>query len=218
MLESYLSDGQPQRSATGDQTQQRVRSTGIAVAVGSSYFLAGWLSISLMETTIYSFFWPAGGIASGVLIALGPGGRWPVATGVIVAEIALKALRFVGITNSLAITLLNTAEPLIVAGLIHHFCGVNFTLDRLRNVFALFAAAVLGCGVIAIGWAIVMRYTLALPILATWRDLFVNDSAGIVLVAPLAIGVVAAARQPPPLRELILLSQKVSHIVAGDVN
>jgi signal transduction histidine kinase len=156
-----------------------------------------------METTIYSFFWPAVGIASGVLIALGPGGRWPVTTGVIVAEIALKAVRFVGITNSLAITLLNTAEPLIVAGLIHHFCGVNFTLDRLRNVFALFAAAVLGCGVIAIGWAIVMRYTLALPILTTWRDLLVNDSAGIVLVAPLTIGVVAAARQPPPVRELI---------------
>jgi signal transduction histidine kinase len=90
-----------------------------------------------------------------------------------------------------------------VAGLIHHFRGENFALDRLRDVLALFAAAVLGCGVVAIGWAIVMRYTLALPILATWRDLFVNDSAGTVLVAPLAIGVVAAARQPPPLRELI---------------
>jgi MASE1 len=125
-----------------------------------------------------------------------------VAAGVMIAQIGIHIVRYTGIVNSTAFILGNTAEPLLIAGLVEYFVGLHFTIGRLRHLFALFAAAVVGSACLAIGWAVVLRYTLALPVLTTWRDLTVNDSVGVVLIAPLVIGLVEAVRQPPPRSEL----------------
>src|SRR5262249_42523474 len=176
---------------------------GLAATVGLAFFLATWLSTTLMATTAYSLFWPAVGIASGILIGLGPRARWPVAAGVLVANIVINFWRGRGIVTPLAFIIGNTLEPLIVAGLIQYFVGPNFRLNRIRHLFALAAAAIAGCGMLAVGWAVVLHYTLGLPPLKTWGNLTANVSIGVVLVAPLMIALVEAVREPPTRRELL---------------
>ena len=39
--------------------------------------------------------------------------------------------------------------------------------------------------------------------LTTWQHWFASDAIGIVIVAPLVIGLTAAVRQPPPRSELV---------------
>ena len=60
-------------------TRRSMRSIGLTAAVGSAYFLAAKLGIGLPSSSGFvSVFWPAFGLSSGVLIALGPRARWPV--------------------------------------------------------------------------------------------------------------------------------------------
>jgi HWE histidine kinase len=60
-----------------------VGSIGLAVAVGVAYFLAARLSLALLtKPDGVAVFWPASGVAAGVLIGLGPAARLPVAAGV----------------------------------------------------------------------------------------------------------------------------------------
>ena len=69
-------------------TQQLARSIGLAAAVGIVYFLAARLSLLLLtKPDGVAVFWPASGVAAGVLIALGPRARLPVAAGAMVATI-----------------------------------------------------------------------------------------------------------------------------------
>jgi integral membrane sensor domain MASE1 len=140
MFEAVSADGQLRHSNTDQRSKRWVPSVSLAVAVGVAYLLVAWMSIVLMITPVYSFFWPAAGVAAGVLIALGPRARWPVAAGVLVAEVMLKVLKYEGFANAFASTLGNTAEPLIVAGLLERLVRANFRLGRLGHLFGFFAA------------------------------------------------------------------------------
>src|SRR5579859_7658083 len=67
--------------------------TGLAVAVAIAYFLAARLSLALLtKPDGVAVFWPAAGVAAGVLIALGPRARWPVAAGAMAATIVANLL------------------------------------------------------------------------------------------------------------------------------
>ena len=85
--------GQPQRSAADALARRWAHGVGLAAAVGVAYFLAARLSVGLvLKPEGVAVFWPAAGISSGVLIALGPRSRWPVAAGVTVATIVIHYL------------------------------------------------------------------------------------------------------------------------------
>lgn len=205
MLEAIPAHGQPLHSTIDQRSQGWVRGVGLAVAVGVTYLLVAWMSVHLLITHAYAFFWPAAGFASGILIALGPRARWCLAAGVLVAEVMLKAfsIYYDGLTSAFAFTLGNTAEPLIVAGLLERFVRADFSLGRLGHLFGLFAAASVGCAAVAIGYAIVLKHAFSMPMLTTWWNLARNDTISVILIAPLMIGLVAAARRPPPRSELI---------------
>src|SRR5215203_6819911 len=69
--------------------RQMVACAILAVAVGVAYFLAARLSLFLLsQPDGVAVFWPAAGVSSGLLIALGREVRWPVAIGTIIATIA----------------------------------------------------------------------------------------------------------------------------------
>ena len=54
---------------------------GLAVAVGIAYFFVARLSLALLaKPDGVALFWPAAGLSSGVLIALGRAGRLPRAS------------------------------------------------------------------------------------------------------------------------------------------
>jgi signal transduction histidine kinase len=184
-----------------------VSSTGLAVAVSIAYILAARLSLVLLTIPDgVAVFWPAAGVAAGTLIALGPRARWPVAVGAMGATIVAHLLAGDrGILGIIVFALCNGAEAVLVAWLIEHYFGSSFRLDRLPDVLGLLAAAIVGTAVSGIGGTAV--YVLfqgsTAPILTTWQHWFASDALGIVTVAPLLMGLGAAARDPPRRDEFI---------------
>jgi signal transduction histidine kinase len=180
-----------------------VSDIGLAVAVGAAYFLVAHLSVGLvLEPTGVAVFWPAAGITSGSLIALGPRARWPMAAGVTGASVAVHYAE--PLWAGISLGLCNAAETLLIAGLIQRYFGTDFNLDRLSQVLGLLAAAIAGTVVSGIGGAVTYRLLQgpSADMSTTWQHWFASDIVGIVAVAPLVIGLAAALRQPPPRNEL----------------
>jgi signal transduction histidine kinase len=187
-------------------TQPWVRSIGLAAAVGLAYFLAATFSLRLiLEPSGVAVFWPAAGISSGILIALGPRARWPVLAGVMVATIATHLIIHDPLWAGVAFGLSNGAEALITAGLIHHYFGAGFNLVRVRHVVGLLAAAVVATTVSGVGGAVSYRLMrgASASILDTWQHWFASDLTGIIAVAPLVVGLAAVVRRPSPRSEVI---------------
>jgi signal transduction histidine kinase len=186
------------RSLTGD--------LWLAAAVGCGYFLAARLSLGLLlEPDGVAVFWPAAGISSGVLIALGPQARLPVVSAVFAATVAANLLGDRNIWAALSFALCNGAEALITAAIIQRYFTAAFNLDRLQEVLGLLAAAVAGTMISAIGAIFAYKYfhNHDVPALTIWWHWFASDAVGSVAVAPLVIGVNNAFRRPLPRRELV---------------
>jgi signal transduction histidine kinase len=191
MPERAVANGQYRGSAANDLARRCLIGAGLAVAVGVAYFLAGRLGVGLiLKPEGVAVFWPAAGISSGVLIALGRRARWPVAAGVIAATVVVHLLIADPLWAGIALGLSNAAEALITAGLIEYYFGADFSLDRLRQVIGLLAAAIVGTAISGVGGAVTYHW-------------FASDAIGIIMVAPLVIGIAAALRRPPPRSELI---------------
>jgi signal transduction histidine kinase len=170
------------------------------------YFVAAALSVRLiLEPEGVAVFWPAAGISSGILIALGLPARWPVLAGVIVATVATHLVIEEPLWAGVALGLCNGAEALITAGLIQRYFGAAFNLVRLRHVVSLFGAAVAGTIVSGIGGAVTYRLLRgpSASMLITWQHWFASDFVGIIAVAPLVIGLAAVVRRPSPRSEVI---------------
>lgn len=176
----------------------------LAIAIGVTYFFAAWLSLGLLtEPDGVAVFWPAAGVSSGALIALGRGVRVPVALGTIGATIAANLLGDRNLVGSVCFALCNAAEALITAGLIDRYVGANFSLGRLRHVLGLLAAAGIATTVSGIGATAAYKqfHSPAAPILSIWHHWFASDVVGIIAVAPLVIGLTSVMARPPARSE-----------------
>src|SRR5215469_8974162 len=206
MLEGPLAHGQRQRTVAGDLNRRWASSIGLAVAIGLAYFLAAFLSYHLaLQPEGLAVFWPASGVSSGLLIALGPRARWPVVSGVIVAVVADHLIMADPIGVGITFALSDAAETLIIAGLIERYFGAEFSLDRLRHVLGMLAAAVIGTCVSGVGGVIasVLLQPPTVPILTIWHHWVTSNTIGFIAVAPLLIGLAAASRQWPRSREFV---------------
>jgi signal transduction histidine kinase/CheY-like chemotaxis protein len=173
--------------------------------VALAYFFTARLSLALLEPADgVAVFWPAAGVASGILIALGPAAQWPVVLGVVAATIAANLLGDRNILSSVFFAVANAGDAIIVAGLIHHFCGSLFELNELRRVLALFAATVVATSLSGIagtaGFVLFHSSAASPPVI--WLHWFSSDAIGIIAVAPLAIGLASLARSLPSRREI----------------
>jgi signal transduction histidine kinase len=177
----------------------------LAIAVAIGYFLASQLSFFLVtKPDDLAAFWPAAGVAAGVLIALGPGTRLPVAAGTIVASIPGNLLGNWSLGTSIVFALCNAGQVLLMAGLIERYFGSAFSLDSLRQVLGLVVAAIVGTVVAAIGGTagVVLVEGSTAPALTIWHHWLTSNVPSIVAVAPLLIGLVSAVRDPPPRSEI----------------
>jgi signal transduction histidine kinase/ActR/RegA family two-component response regulator len=175
------------------------------LAVSLIYFITARLSLLLLEPVDgVAVFWPAAGVASGILIAFGAAARWPVVTGVAVATIAANLLGDRNIGSSVFFAAANAGEALVVAGLIQRFFGSPFELNELRKVLALFAATIAGTSLSGIAGTVgfVAFYGSSASPPVVWLHWFLSDALGTVAVAPLAIGLAALRRDFPPRREI----------------
>jgi PAS domain S-box-containing protein len=191
--------------ADGSPMRQWVGPIVLTIAVGVAYFLAARLSLFLKTEPGVAVFWPAAGVASGTLIALGHTARWPVAIGLIVATILANLTSDRSVLSSAIFSLSHAGEALLVAWMVERYVGPHFSLGRLHHVLALLAAAILGTAVSGVGG--ILGYKLADdlndPAMSIWRQWVASDTIGTIAVAPVIIGFVASICAPPPRRELL---------------
>ncbi|MBR0691683.1 ATP-binding protein [Bradyrhizobium lablabi] len=191
---------------TGLGLTRLVHAIALTFAIGSIYFVAARLSLALLtKPEGVAVFWPAAGVSAGVLIALGFHARWPVIFGTVAATILANLLGDRNIWGAVLFGLCNAGEAVLTAWLIERFYGPDFTLSKLLNMAGLVAAAIIGTATSGIGGAIVFRFfhNSATPMWTTWEHWFASDGLGIIAVAPLVIELASAARDRPPLNELL---------------
>ena len=177
----------------------------LTVAVGVAYFLAARLGLFLMTQSGVAVFWPAAGVASGTLIALGRTARWPVAIGIIAANIPANLTGDRNVLSSTIFSLSDAGEALLVAWLIERYVGPDFSLGRLRHVLGLPVAAILGGVVSGVGGTLgyKLAYNVNDPAITVWQQWVASDTIGIIAVAPLIISFAASFRAPPSRHELL---------------
>ena len=206
MFQELQKQFEHQLPAFADPSRRWVGSIVLAIALGIAYFLAARLSLDLLtKPDGVAVFWPAAGVATGILMALGPGARLPVAAGAMAATIVANLLGDRNVLSAIVFALCNAGEAVLVAGVIEFYFGSSFSLGSLRDVLGLLAAAILGTAVSGIGGTVgyVLFHSSTTPVLTIWSHWFASDALGIVTVAPLLIGLVSAARDPPPRNEVI---------------
>src|SRR5215469_3807849 len=167
MLQSSSTIGKGDPSDIG-MIRRWASGIALAAAVSVAYFLAAQLSLRLlMQPDGVAVFWLSGGITSGVLIALGPRARWPVAAGAVAGDVVPSLLSG---WAAIGVGLCNAAEALIAAGLIQYCFGTSFRLDKLREVLGLLGAAVIATAISGIGAAVAYRLSGSppAPMLTTW--------------------------------------------------
>jgi len=150
-------------------------------------------------------FWPAAGVSSGVLIALGPKVRLPVIAGTMAATVVANLLGDRNAWTALVFALCNAGEALVVALVVQRFFGSRFRLESITRVFGLVAAAIVATalsGAVAT-IAYVTLYASPAPVLTIWRTWFISDAIGIVTIAPLLVGLCSAVRDRLPPREAL---------------
>jgi len=183
-----------------------VGSIGLAIAVAISYFLAARLSLALLtEPDGVAVFWPAAGIASGIMIALGPLARLPVAVGVMAATVTANLLGDRNIASTIVFALCNAGEAMVIAWLIENRFGPGFSLDSSRRVLGFFLATAVGTAISGIGGTVgfILFHSSGAPILTTWLNWFASDAIGVVTVAPLVIGLARSLNDLPEMPELV---------------
>src|SRR3974390_2330605 len=118
-----------------DSTLPWIRAIGLAIAVGVAYFLAARLSLALLEKPDgVAVFWPAAGVASGLLIVAGSATRWPVIIGGVAGTIGANLLGDRNVWSSIFFAVANASEAALVAGLIERLYGSSFELNTLGRV------------------------------------------------------------------------------------
>ena len=198
--------GQRQRTVANSLTRRWAGSIGLAAAIGLAYFLTASISYGLaLQSEGLAVFWPASGVSSGLLIALGSRARWPVVGGVIIAVVANHLIMANPLRVGIAFAVSDAAETLIIAGLIERYFGAEFSLDRLRHVLGMLVAAVSGTCVSGIGGVVasVLLQPPTVPIPTIWEHWVTSNTIGFIAVAPLLIGLAAALRQRPRSSELV---------------
>jgi PAS domain S-box-containing protein len=178
----------------------------LATAFAAAYFLAARLSLALLtKPDGVAVFWPAAGIAAGTLIGFGPRLRLPIALGVAAASAAASLLSDRNLAAAAVFALCNGAEPLLVARLIGHQFGEDFRLETLRSVLGFYMAAAIGPAlsgaVAAVGF--ILFHKSDAPVLTVWLNWMVSDALGIIMVAPLLIGLRGLKSNPPERWEVV---------------
>src|SRR5262245_43730175 len=163
----------------------------LCLIVGAAYFLAARLSLDLLtQPDGVAAFWPAAGIASGTLIALGSAARAPTAIGVMVATVAANLLGDRTLPGAIVFAGSNAGEAILIGALIRRQFGAQFGLDSVQRVLAFFLAVVVGAGVSGLGGSLGFAFFHSADgsLLRAWSNWFASDALGSILVAPVLIG------------------------------
>jgi PAS domain S-box-containing protein len=172
---------------------------GAAGGVAVAYYLAARLGLALLSApSDVAVFWPASGLAAGILILANRRHSPAIVVGVILGAVAASLMSDRNFSTSLLKGFCYAGEAVLVAGLIERWFGRPFAFDDLARVLGFVAAACLGAAASALGGAATMTlFHTAAPYWDVWHAWFLSDGVGIVMVAPLVIGLGQVWRKPP---------------------
>jgi PAS domain S-box-containing protein len=180
-----------------------IATLGAAGAVALVYFWAARLGLALLSASSdVAVFWPASGIAAGILIVAGRRAYPVLVIGVVVGTVAANVMSDRSPLTSLLKGFCNSGEAVLVAWLLEQWFGRPFRFGDLPRLAGFLAAVVLAAAASATGGAATMTLLhRAAPYWDVWRAWFLSDWVGIVVVAPLVIGLREVWREQPSLRE-----------------
>lgn len=162
----------------------------VSIVVAIGFFLAACLGLALLDKAGVAVFWPAAGIASGVMVAFGPAVRWPVIIGVVAATFAANLLGDRNLASTVFFAVANAVGPLVVSGLIQRWNDGPFELNELRRVFELFGATIAAACVSGIIGTLgfVLFHASGVSVAKIWYQWVASESLGTITVAPLMLG------------------------------
>jgi two-component sensor histidine kinase/integral membrane sensor domain MASE1 len=182
-----------------------ISAVGWGAAIGVVYFLASRLGHSLLVPPLgLSVFWPASGIAVGILITRGQRALPALIIGVMAGTIVSNLMSDRALPAAIFKGLCNVSEPVIVAWFLERLFGPEFSFTDLRRVLGFLTAAAVATAISAVGGAAaIMLLQTKAPYWDLWRVWFLSDGIGIVVVAPLLVEFSRAWRGLPSRRETI---------------
>jgi len=182
-----------------------VMTLGTAFAVAFAYFGAAWLGLRLLaQPSDVAVFWPASGIAAGILIAAGRRAGVALVVGVLVGTVVANLMSDRSVLTSVLKGFCNVGEVVLMAFLLDRWFGRPFIFGDLRRVVGFFAAAALATATSAVGGALIMiTFHVPAPFWDAWRTWFLSDAVGVVVVAPFLIEVSQLRREPSSPAKLI---------------
>ncbi len=178
---------------------------GTAGAVAVVYFLAAQLGLALLDqSSDVAVFWPASGIAAGILLLSGRRAGPALVIGVVIGTVAANLMSDRSLWTSILKGICNAGEPVLMASLLLRWFDRPFTFGELRCTLLFLAAAGLATAASAIGGAATMSFLhTTAPFWDVWRAWFLSDVVGIVVVTPLMIGIGQLWRKLPTKSELM---------------
>ena len=176
---------------------------GSAGAVAIAYFLAARLGLALLSApSKVAVFWPASGIAAGILIIFGRRAGQAVVIGVVVGSVAANVVSDGSLLTSLFKGICNASEVVLAAWLLERRFGRPFRFGDLRRVAGFLAATGLATAASAtVGAGTMTLLHTDAPFWSVWGAWFLSDWVGIVVMAPLIIGLGQVWREPPSRKE-----------------
>jgi PAS domain S-box-containing protein len=183
----------------GGTAKAWIATLGAAGAIGIAYFGATRLGLACRpESARIAVFWPASGIAAGMLVAAGRRGGLAVGIGVMAGSVAAIMFSRRGLLAPILLGSCNLGEAILLAWLLSRWIGESFPFANLGRVLGFLTATVLAAAASAIGGAAI----LASPVRtysAVWQTWLPAHVVGIVVVAPLLIALGQLRRHPPSL-------------------
>src|SRR5690606_12339641 len=150
--------------------------------------------------------WPAAGVAAGALMVLGRSTRTAtaIAAAVIGGTVAAALVAGRSAWAAVGFGFCNAGEALLMAWLVERWCGKPFLLDDWRGLWGFLAAAALAATAAGLGGALILAAIPGTPSFpVSWRMWATADALGIVIVAPLVIGLNRLTTDPLPRSEAL---------------
>jgi PAS domain S-box-containing protein len=211
-LRQHLLEGALQATATLSAAQRYLAAASRAVitlgeagALAIVYFLTAQLGLFLLaQPSDVAVFWPASGVAAGILILSGRRAYSALVIGVVIGTTAANLLGDRNLFTSILKGFCNAGEAILVAWLLARWFGPAFGFGDLRRVLGFFAAAGLAAAASGVGGAATMTiFHTTAPFWEVWRTWFLSDGVGIVVVAPFVVALGQLWRESPRRGELI---------------
>ena len=192
LLERYL-------VLPGGTARAWVATLGAASAIAIAYFGATRLGLALRpEPARMAVFWPASGIAAGILVAAGRRAGLAVGIGVMVGSVAAITFSKLGLFAPILLGGWNLGETILLAWLLSRWIGGAFPFANLGCVLCFLAATVVAAATSGIGGAAILASPVR-PYSAVWQTWLLAHVVGIVVIAPLLIALGQLRRHPPSL-------------------